>query len=180
LHRYKLGGDGFWDYLELDPAARRLYISHSTHVVVMNADSGTVVGDIPNTNGVHGIALAPELGRGFTSNGRDTTVTIFDMQSLKVLGVVKVTGAGPDAILYDPASRRVFSFNGRGRNVTAIDAAAGKVAGTIDLGGKPEFAVSGGDGRIYVNVEDTSELLAIDARKLTILARWPLAPGEAP
>ena len=180
LHRYKLGGDGFWDYLRLDPAARRLYISHGTHVVVMQADSGRVVGDIPNTNGVHGIALAPELGRGFTSNGRDTTVTIFDLKSLAVLGLVKVTGAGPDAILYDPASRRVFTFNGRGGNATAIDAAAGTVAGTIDLGGKPEFAVSGGDGRIYVNLEDKSQLLAIDSKSLAILARWPLAPGEGP
>jgi DNA-binding beta-propeller fold protein YncE len=180
LHRYKLGGDGFWDYLRMDPAARRLYISHGTHVVVMNADSGTVVGDIPKTNGVHGIALAPELGRGFTSNGRDTTVTIFDLKSLAVLGVVKVTGAGPDAILYDPASRRVFTFNGRGGNATAIDAAAGTVAGTIDLGGKPEFAVSGGDGRIYVNLEDKSQLLAIDSKSLAILSRWPLAPGEEP
>jgi hypothetical protein len=180
LHTYKVGGDGFWDYMQIDAAARRLYISHGTHVVVMNADDGTVVGDIPDTKGVHGIALAPELGRGFTSNGRDTTVTVFDMQSLKVLGVVKVTGAGPDAILYDPASRRVFTFNGRGGNATAIDAARDSVVGTIDLGGKPEFAVTANDGRLFVNLEDKSEILAIDTRALKILARWPLAPGEEP
>jgi DNA-binding beta-propeller fold protein YncE len=180
LRTYKLGGDGFWDYLHLDAAARRLYVSHGSHVVVVNADDGSIVGDIPNTNGVHGIALAPELGRGFTTNGRDTTVTVFDMKSLKALAAVKVTGAGPDAIVYDPASGRVFSFNGRGGNATVLDAARDSVVGSIDLGGKPEFAVTGNDGRLFVNLEDKSEILVLDTRTLAILARWPLAPGEEP
>jgi YVTN family beta-propeller protein len=180
LRTYKLGGEGFWDYLYLDAAARRLYVSHATHVVVMNADDGTVAGDIPNTNGVHGVAIAPELGRGYTSNGRDTTVTVFDTKTLKVLRTIKVTGAGPDAIVYDPASRRVFTCNGRGANATAIDAARDSVVGTLALGGKPEFAVTDNEGRLYVNVEDTAEIVAIDTRKLTILARWSLAPGEGP
>ncbi len=180
LHEYTLGGEGFWDYLQIDPEARRLYVSHGTHVVVMNADDGTVVGDIPNTNGVHGVALAPDLGRGFTSNGRDSSVTVFDMKSLRILGTLKVTGANPDAILYDPATHRVFTFNGRSNNATAIDAARDSVVGTIALGGKPEFAVTSGDGRLFVNLEDKSELVAIDSRTLAVQTRWPLAPGEEP
>jgi len=179
IKTYKLGGDGGWDYLNLDSSSRRLYISRATHVIVIDADSGKPVGDIPDTPGVHGIALAPELGRGFISNGREGTVTIFDLQTLKA--ITKVTaGTNPDAILYDPASKRVFAFNGRSQDATAIDAAKGTVVGTIKLEGKPEFAVSDGKGEIFVNIEDKSKLDAIDPNKLEVKASWPLAPCEEP
>jgi DNA-binding beta-propeller fold protein YncE len=177
--KVKVGGEGFWDYLNVDSEARRLYISRGTHVMVLDADSLEPVGDIPDTPGVHGIALAPELGRGFTSNGRANNVTIFDLKTLKVLGQV-TTGQNPDAILYDPASRSVFTFNGRSGDSTAIDAAKGAVAATIALGGKPEFAASDGKGHIYANLEDRSMVVAIDSQKLTVQSRWPLAPGEEP
>jgi YVTN family beta-propeller protein len=176
---YKLGGDGGWDYLKLDSSSRRLYISHATHVMVIDADSGKAVGDIPDTPGVHGIALAPELGRGFVSNGREGTVTIFDIETLKLIAKIKV-GDNPDAILYDPATKRVFTFNGRSQDSTAIDAAKGTVLGTIRLEGKPEFAVSDGKGGIFVNIEDKSQLDAIDPSKLEVKSRWPLAPCEEP
>ena len=175
-----VGGDGGWDYLTIDPSARRLYVTHATRVVVLNADSGERIGEIPNTPGVHGVALAPELDRGFTSNGRSSTVTVFDLKSLKTLAEIKTTGENPDAILYDPASRRVFTFNGRSANATAIDAAVGTVAGTIQLDGKPEFAVSDGRGRVFVNIEDRSVIDVIDPRKLSVEKRWPLAPCEEP
>jgi DNA-binding beta-propeller fold protein YncE len=176
---YKLGGEGGWDYLALDGASRRLFLSRGTHVMVIDADSGKPVGDIPDTPGVHGIAFAPEFGRGFTSNGREGTVTIFDLKTLKPITKVKV-GENPDAILYDPASKRVFTFNGRSHDSTAIDAATGKVVGTIPLDGKPEFAVSDGKGEIFDNLEDKSELVAIDSSKLEVKSRWPLAPCESP
>ena len=179
IKTYKLGGDGGWDYLTFDRASNRLYISRSTHVIVIDADSGETVGDIPDTPGVHGIALAPEFGRGFVSNGREGTVSVFDLASLKVLSKIKV-GENPDAILYDPASKRVFTFNGRSHDATAIDAAKGTVVGTIKLDGKPEFAVSDEKGEIFVNIEDKSELFAIDPDKLEVKSRWPLAPCEEP
>ena len=174
-----LGGEGGWDYLICDSTARRVYISRGTHVVVVDADSYAVVGDIPATEGVHGIALAPELHRGFTSNGRSNTVTIFDLETLKTLSTAPV-GNGPDAILYDPASKRVFTFNGHGDDATALDAKTGAMAGTLALGGKPEFAASDGQGHIYNNLEDKSEVVQIDSRQLTVTARWPLAPCEEP
>lgn len=179
LARYQLGGEGGWDYLTIDSAARRLYITRGTHVMVVDPDSGKPLGDIANTPGVHGVALAPDLERGFTSNGRENTVTIFDPKTLKEIARPKV-GDGPDAIAYDPASRRVFTFNGRGHDTTAIDAGTGVVAGSIPLGGKPEFGVSDGQGRMYVNIEDKSEVVEFDPQKLTVLHRWPLAPCETP
>ncbi len=179
VNTYKLGGDGGWDYMTVDSHAHRLYISRATHVIVMDTDSGKVVGDIPDTPGVHGIALAPELGRGFISNGREGTVTIFDIQSLKLISKAKA-GDNPDAILYDPHSKRVFAFNGRSHNATAIDAASGNVLGTIPLEGKPEFAVTDGKGEIFVNIEDKSQIDAIDPAKLEVKSRWPLAPCEEP
>src|SRR5271168_427044 len=179
IKTYNLGGDGGWDYLNLDSSSRRLYISRATHVMVVDADSGKPVGDIPDTPGVHGIALAPELGRGFISNGREGTVTIFDLTTLKTITKVKA-GENPDAILYDSASKRVFAFNGRSHDATAIDAAAGTVLGTIELEGKPEFAVSDGKGEIFVNVEDKSQIDTIDPAKLVVKASWPLAPCDEP
>jgi DNA-binding beta-propeller fold protein YncE len=179
LKKYVLGGEGRWDYITCDADAHRLYISRSTHVMVVNADSGAVVGDIPNTPGVHGIAIATEFGKGFTSNGRDATVTIFDLKTLKTLGQVKV-GQNPDAILYDPTSKRVFTFNGNSKDTTAIDAKTGTVAGTLALGGRPESGVADGKGKIFVNIEDKSQVIEFDARKLTIDTTWSLAPGEEP
>ena len=176
---FKIGGIGGWDYLTADSAARRLYISRATHVIVLDLDSLKTVGDIAGTPGVHGIALAPELGRGFTSNGREGTVSIFDLKTLATSGKVKA-GENPDAILYDPATKRVFTFNGRSHDSTAIDAANGTVLGTIKLDGKPEFAASDGKGEIFVNIEDKSELTAIDANKLEVKTSWPLAPCEQP
>ena len=179
IKTYKIGGEGFWDYLTADASARRLYISRGTHVVVLDLDSGKSVGEIADTPGVHGIALAPELGRGFTSNGREGTVSIFDIKNLGLISKVKV-GDNPDAILYDPASKRVFTFNGRSHDSNAIDAASGKVLGTIPLDGKPEFAASDAKGEIFVNIEDKSELVAIDPNKLDVKAKWPLAPCTEP
>src|SRR5438309_11371051 len=179
IKTYQLGGEGGWDYLKIDPESRHLFISRATHVTVIDADSGKPVGDIPDTPGVHGIALAPDLGRGFISNGREGTVTIFDLKSLKSLGKVKV-GDNPDAILFDPATKRVFTFNGHSNDATAIDAAKGTVVGTVKLEGKPEFAVSDGKGEIFVNLEDKSQLLALDPNKLAVKSRWPLAPCSEP
>ena len=170
-----MSGEGGWDYVTVDSDARRIYVSHGTQVVVLDADSYAVVGSIPDTQGVHGIAIASDLGRGFTSNGRTNNATIFDLKTLKAIGTVK-TGTNPDAIVYDPVTKRVFTFNGRSNDATAINAADGTVAGTLALGGKPEFAVSDGKGSMYVNIEDTSELVQFDAQKLTVTHRWPQAP----
>jgi DNA-binding beta-propeller fold protein YncE len=176
-------GEGGWDYLTIDSDARRLYISHSTHVVVMDTDTYAIVGDIPDTQGVHGVALAPDLGRGFTSNGRSNTVTVFDLKTLAT-SATAITGDGPDSILYDPASKRVFTFNGRGKTATAIDAAKAGTRGisglTIDLGGRPEFAVADGAGHVYDNIEDKSLVVQIDSGSRAILNRWPLEPCESP
>src|ERR1700687_6085415 len=174
-----VAGEGGWDYLVADADARRLYLSHSTHVVVYDLDSHAVVGDIPDTQGVHGIALAPELGRGFVSSGRANSVTIFDWKPLKTIGTVPA-GTNPDAILYDGVSKRVFAFNGRSKDATVIDAANGTVLATIPMGGKPEVAVSDGKGVVYVNNEDTAEVLAIDAKKAEVTARWKMEGCEGP
>ncbi len=174
-----VGGDGFWDYSTVDADARRLYVSHGTHVVVLDADTQALVGDIPDTQGVHGIAIASESGHGFVSNGRSNNVTMFDLKTLKTLSTIPA-GTNPDAIIYDPASKRVFAMNGRSGDITAINAADGKVAGTIPVGGKLEFAAADGKGTIYVNVEDKSQLVHIDSEKLTVLHTWPLAPCKEP
>jgi len=175
-----LGGEGGWDYLAVDSVARRLYVSHGTRVEVVDLTRDTAMGFIPNTPGVHGIAIANELGRGFTSNGRDSTVTIFDLRTLATLGTVNVGARNPDAILYDPFSRRVFTMNAGSGTATAIDAATGAVAGTVALNGRPEFGVADGRGMIYVNLEDSSAIVAFDARTLQVEARWPLSPCDGP
>src|SRR5437867_12082399 len=174
-----IGGEGGWDYVYVDSDARRVYVSRGTHTIVLDADTYAVVGDIPDTLGVHGIAIATDLGRGFTSNGRANTVTIFDLKTLKAIGTVQ-TDANPDAILYDSVSKRVFTFNGRGKNATAMNAADGTVVGTIALNGKAEFAAADGKGTIYVNNEDTSDLYHLDAQSLKELHHWPLAPCKSP
>jgi len=173
IKRLKLGGEGGWDYLTVDGAARRLYISRSTHVMVVDLNTDKVVGDLPNTPGVHGIAIAPELNRGFTSNGKTDTSTIFDLKTLKVLGEVK-TGENPDAIIYDSISKKVFTFNGRSKDTTVFDASSGNVVRTIPLGGKPEFAAADGKGMIYVNIEDTHEVAEIDTLKTSESCRFSL------
>jgi YVTN family beta-propeller protein len=172
-------GQGGWDYLTVDDSARRLYVSHGTQVEVLDIDSATLVGTIPKTPGVHGIAVVPELGRGFVSNGQAATVTIFDLKTLKPIADVK-TGQKPDAIIYDPATSRVFAFNGGSDSATAIDAASGKVAGTVELGGGPEFAVADGNGFVYDNLEDESQVLKINSRDLKVEQRWPTAPCASP
>jgi len=176
----KLGGEGGWDYLTVDAVARRLYVSHSTKVTVLDADTGKTVGEVQNLSGVHGIALAGDLGRGFISNGRSSMVTIFDPKTLATVGEVKSTGENPDAILYDPYSSQVFAFNGRSHNATVLEAKTGKVVGTIELGGKPEFATTDLKGRVFVNIEDRSEVAAIGAKDLAVKAHWPLKPCEEP
>ncbi len=179
IEKMPLGGEGGWDYLTVDGSRNRLFVSRGTHVMVVDVASKKVIADIPNTPGVHGIALADELGRGFISNGRANTASLFDLETLKTIGQVR-TGENPDAILYDPAAKRVFTFNGKSRDATVFDAASGMVLGTIALGGKPEFAVTDASGRVFVNIEDTSEVVALDSRKLKILRRYPLSPCAEP
>ncbi|MBF0552332.1 MAG: YncE family protein [Deltaproteobacteria bacterium] len=179
IKRLQVGGEGGWDYLTVDAAARRLYISRSTHVMVIDLDTDQVVGDIPDTPGVHGIAVAPEFNRGYTSNGKADTATIFDLKTLKILGTVK-TGANPDAILYDPASKKVFTFNGKSKDATVFDAVSGQVGKTIPIGGKPEFSATDEKGKIYVNIEDTNEVVEIDSLKFQLSRRWSLNPCQEP
>ncbi len=179
IKKIPIADDGGWDYQIIDPAARRMYISHSTHVLVLDIDTSTVVGNIPDTDGVHGVALATELGRGFTSNGRAATATVFDLKTLQKLGEAK-TGKNPDAILYEPFTKRVLTFNGGSNDSTVVDAAKGTVLGTIALGGKPEFAASDGKGKAWVNLEDKSMVLELDPKSMTVKNRWPLAPCEEP
>ena len=178
--RFHLGGEGGWDYLVADHASKRLFVSRGTRVLVLDLDTGGQVGEIPGTPGVHGIALAPEVRRGFTSNGADSSVTVFDLQTLAPLARIHLDGRNPDAILYEPATRRVFAMNAGSGTATAIDAASGTLLGTVALGGQPEFAVADGEGRVFVNLEDSSAVVAFDARTLRVEARWPLAPGEGP
>ncbi len=179
VQKVVLGGNGGWDYLTVDPDARRVYISRGSHVMVVDADTYKILGDIPNTDGVHGIAIAPKLGRGFISDGRANAVTIFDLKTLQTVATVPV-GTGPDCIVYEPKTQRVFTFNGRSSDATAVDAVTGKVLGTIPLGGRPEYAAADGAGVVYDNLESTSEVVAIDAQALTLKTRWPLAPSESP
>ena len=179
INKLQLGGEGGWDYLTVDSSDRRLYISRGTHVMVLDLDTDKLVGDITGTTGVHGIAVAPELDRGFTSNGRINTASIFELKTLKVVGQVK-TGTNPDAILYDSASKRVFTFNGGSKDATVFEGASGEVVGTIPLGGKPEFAAADGKGKVYVNIEDKDEVVEIDSLKLAAVKRYPLKPCEEP
>jgi len=179
VHKIAVGGEGGWDYLTVDSAARRLYVSRGNRVVVIDLDKETVIGELPDTPGIHGIAVVPELGKGFTSNGSDSSVTVFDLKTLKATGKIKARGT-PDAILYDPASKRVFTFNHGTDDATAIDAASETVVGTVTFGGEPEAAVADGKGHIFVNLRSTSEIAEYDATSLKILNKWPLAPGTRP
>lgn len=179
LKKIPLGGEGGWDYASVDSANRRLYVARGTHVMVLDLVNDKLIGDIAPTPGVHGVAVAPELNLGFISNGRDNSVAIFDLKTLKILNKT-AAGANPDAILYDSASKRVFTFNGRSNDATVLDALSGKVVATIPLGGKPEFAASDNSGKVYVNIEDTSEVVEIDSAKAIVTRRFSLAPGVEP
>ena len=171
-----VAGDGGWDYLRVDPDAHRLYVSRGTHMMVVDEVSGKVIGDIPDTMGIHGVALATDLGKGFTSNGGEATVTEFDLKTLKPLTKIKTTGMNPDSIIYDPMTKRVFTMNGRSSNSTVIDATNGQVVGTVDLGGKPEEPTLDGKGNMFVNLEDKSAIMEFDTKSLAVKGTWPLAP----
>lgn len=177
IKKVAVPGTGGWDYVTVDEVGRRVYIAHATQVDVLNADSFELVGTIPNTPGVHGVAVAPEFGRGFITAGKSDSVIIFDLKTLKKLDEVKV-GKKPDAIIYDPATKHVFAMNGDSDSTTVINAADGKVVGTIDLGGGPEFAVADGNGSVYINLEEKAETVHIDSKTLKVLHHWPLAPGK--
>jgi DNA-binding beta-propeller fold protein YncE len=179
INKIKVGGGGGWDYLTMDTAAHRLYVSHGNVVEVIDTDAGKAVGQVADTQGVHGIAIAPELNKGFTSNGRSNNVTVFDLKTLQKTGEV-ATGMNPDAICYEPKTQRVFTFNGRSNDSTAIDAKTGMVVATFPVGPKPEFCAADGAGKMYVNIETSSEIVEIDAQKPGVTRRAPLAPCEEP
>lgn len=179
LKRITVPGTGGWDYVTVDDSARRVYISHSTQVDVLDADSLTHVGTIPNTPGAHGVAIDPGSGRGYVTAGKSDVVVAFDSKTLKPLGEIKV-GKKPDAIIYEPMTKRIYVMNGDSDNITVLDGASGSVVGTIALGGGPEFAVSDGKGTLYVNLEEQNETLRIDVHALKVVARWPLAPCATP
>lgn len=174
-----VGGEGGWDYLSIDAPAHRLYVAHATKVVVIDTQAGKVVGEIPDTPGVHGFAIAADLGRGFSSNGRENKVSIVDLKTLKLIQKVD-TGENPDAILYEPSKKEVWTFNGRGKSSTVIDAQTGKVVATIPLEGKPETGQADSKaGKIYVNMEDLNTIKVLDIATKKVTATWPIAPGEA-
>ena len=173
------GGEEHFDYITVDSASRRVYLSHGTEVLVVNADTGAEVGTVPGLKRNHGIALAKDVNRGFTTDGAQGKVIIFDLKTLKVIGEIK-TADDADCIIYDPASKRIFSFNGDSHSSTIIDPKQGTIVGTVDMGGAPEFAVADGKGTVYDNVEDKNEVVAIDSNALTIKSRWPVAPAGTP
>jgi YVTN family beta-propeller protein len=180
LKTIPIGGEGRWDYICVDSTAQRLYIPRSSHVQILDLEKGTIIGDIPDTNGVHGVALAPEQNLGFTSNGRANNVSVFDLKTFKVSKTIK-TGRNPDAIVYDPASKHILSINHTGGDVTVIDPAAlDKDPVTIAVGGTLEFAVADGAGHVFVNVEDKDEVVDIDSKTNQVVAHWPLSPGKGP
>ncbi len=178
--KIKIGGAGHWDYVYVDSANHRLYVSHGTQTDVVDTSTDKVTGTIPDTNGVHGIAIAADLGRGFTSDGGDNDVTVFDLKTLKVISKVK-TGQNPDSIIYEPVTHRVFTFNGRSKDSTAIDAKTGEViTSSIPVGGKPEFSQVDGKGHIYANIEDKNEIIEIDAKNSLVAKRYSIAPCDSP
>lgn len=179
LKSIPLGGDGGWDYLTLDAPSHRLFVTRSSHVMVLDVISGKVIGDISNTPGVHGVALIPGRNKGYTSNGRDNTVTVFDLKTLKETKRISV-GQRPDAIIYDSASDRVFTFNAGTVDSTAIDAKTDAVVGSVKLSGKPEFPQVDGKGKLWVNIEDKNEIQAIDTKALKVVKSWSVAPGDEP
>ncbi|MEO7065928.1 MAG: YncE family protein [Rhodanobacter sp.] len=180
LSTLPLGGPGGWDYLTFDAAHRHLFVSRGDHVLVLDVDEHKQIGTIADTPGVHGIALDPELQRGFTSNGKSASVTEFDLRTLKTLATIAGTGEKPDAILYDQASHHVLTFNGKSHSASVIDPVKGAVIATINLPGAPEFAVADGAGHVYVNLEDKSDLVQLDTASNKVLHVWSLAPCQSP
>src|SRR6476646_628896 len=177
LSEIPIGGEGGWDILTVDSAARRLYLSHATKVVVVDLEKNAVAGEIGDTPGVHGFIVAPELSRGFSSNGKEDKVSVVDLKTLTTTSKVE-TGKNPDAMAYDAKRGELYVFNHSGNSATVIDAKAAKAIATVELGGSPEFGVSDdAAGRVYVNIEDKSEVVAIDSMKHEVVARWPLVPG---
>ncbi len=174
-----LGGDGGWDYIYVDAAAHRAYVARATHFQVVDLESGKVVGDIPDTKGAHGVAIVPDLGIGFTSNGRENSSSVFDPKTLQVSEKVK-TGEGPDAIIYEPFSKMVYTMNGHGKSSSVIDPKTRKVVATITLSGKPETPVSDGKGRMYINIEDKNSLAVVDVKTNKVVAEWPMAGCDEP
>ena len=180
LKQVPIGGEGGWDILTVDSAAQRLYLSHSTKVVVVDLAKDTIAGEISDTPGVHGFVAVPELGRGFSTNGKEAKASVVDLQTLKTISKVE-TGENPDALIYEPRNKEIYVFNHTGNSATVIDAETAKVISTIPLGGSPEFAaVDSAAGRVYCNIEDKSEVVAIDTTKHEVVAHWPVAPGEKP
>ncbi len=177
---WKPGGEGGWDYLTIDPEAHRLYVTRTDRVQVIDTDKGTTVGELPGLDGGHGVALAPEFNRGFATSGKSDTVVVFDLKTLKPIGDPVGVGKKPDAIIYEPLTKHVFAFNGESDEASVIDAATARVVATIPLDGGPEFAAADGNGGVFVNLEDKSETLMIDAQKNTVVRHWPLAPGDSP
>lgn len=179
LKEIPIGGDGGWDYLSVDPAAHRLYVTHATKLVVIDLTKDEVVGEIADTPGVHGFAIASQLHRGFASNGKEAKVSVVDLETLKTISKVE-TGENPDAILYEAGRREVYAFNGRGKSVTVFEASSGTIVATIPLSGKPEFAASDpAAGRVYCNIEDKNEVAVIDTKRHEVVNSWPIAPGES-
>ncbi len=178
-HTYTLGGDGGWDYIIPDPPNHRLFIARQNRVMVVDEDKGTLLGEVTGVNGAHGTAVVDATGHGFATSGQDASVVMFDLKTLKALRRIPAA-EDADAIIYDPASNRVFSFNGDAHSATVIDPQAGDLLTNIALGGKPEYGVSAGDGKVYVNLTDTSEVVEIDAKAATILRRWSTAPCKQP
>lgn len=180
VNKFHIEGNGGWDYISVDETNSRIYVSHATVAQAIDIKTGKLIGTIPDTKGIHGIAFAPALNKGFTSNGRDSSVTVFNLKTLAVITKIKVTGKNPDAILFDPFSQKVFTFNGGSSNATVIDAKDNKVVATITLDGKPEFPATDGKGTIFVNIEDKSKISVIDAKTLKVTKSWSIAPGEEP
>jgi YVTN family beta-propeller protein len=179
VHTYALPGEGGWDYLSYDPAGKRVFISRATRVMVVDPAAGTVIGEIPDTPGVHGIALAQDLGKGFTSNGRENGLTVFDLKTLKATAKVALDAKNPDAIAYEPVTKRIYTGNGGSNNASAVDARTNAVVGNVALPGRPEFAAAG-NGMVYFNIEDKNEIVAIDARTNAIVNTWPLGTCDGP
>jgi DNA-binding beta-propeller fold protein YncE len=182
VKRMPVGGDGRWDYLRVDAEAHRIYVTRGSHLMVVDENSGKVIGDVPagGAMNMHGVALAHDLGKGFTSNGDTNSLTVFDLKTLKSISEIKIDAMNPDSILYDPGTKRIFTFNGRTMNATAIDASTGTVAGTVALAGKPEEPALDGKGNIFVNIEDKNSIQEFDAKTLAVKATWPIAPCEGP
>jgi YVTN family beta-propeller protein len=180
VNKIHVEGEGSWDYLSIDEVNGRIFVSHATVAQVVDIKTGKLVGTIPDTKGIHGIAIANDLNKGFTSNGRDSSVTVFDLKTLAVITKISVTGKNPDAILYDPFSQKVFTCNGGTSNSTVIDAKTNKVIATIPLDGKPEFSVTDLKGKIYINIEDKSVINVINTTTLKVEQHWPIAPGDGP